>query len=793
MKSYLKFLSRNKLYTAIEAVGLAVSLAFVILIGISVADQLRIRLDTPPGINLYSIGPDSYGTEYRNLELLSSIPEIKSLAAFRRVEFLADMNGEKDLVMTMIADPKILDYIPQQVIHGDIRSFQNGSGVLITESAARKLFPGKDPIGESVTIANIGIEGEEETPVSEQIVAVIGNPSYSILDDFELMLSFRSKIPAVVEIVESDLFNTGNGQFVNVLADMQQGFDMEEFSSKYMDLFDQYVNRGDETKPMATAFTDIFFSSDSYEGLRQGNRLYIIVLVILGLILLLSALLNYVNLNLAVSGERAKEMATRQLVGASRKSVIFKGVAESTLFTLICFVFAVLLAEWLVPLLNGLRPEGLTIPFHIPFSGTFFLISLALILAIGFLSGIIPAVVTASYRPLDVVTGQIRRKRKMGLNQVFIVFQTVLSILFIVASITVEAQLRFMLKQDVGTTPVKNLYYFWPGLYEPITGLGNSMATYSQVKSIGYGEGFPTRTWGLEFGPEGAIYNTIGCDSVAFRMLGFRIKEQWGESIPGTFWLTEEGRNYIGVTEEDSNPSRLWGAYPNPEITSIGGVLEDFRSSPVNGAPRLGFGTEIQALSAVKIASPEMLSGLWLETGGDRAEFDRWFKGYIRSFYHDTKGISNILTFPGVLCGYLDEIIAREYDDLKQYVRLIEIFTLVSVLLSILGMIAMSTWFAASHAKDVAVRKVFGSTVTFEVKRLGRIFLVLTLIAIAIGIPLSIWMVGRFLERYPERISGYWWIFVLAVVLTLAMAFASVLWQTLKAARTNPALELKKE
>ena len=793
MKSYLKFLSRNKLYTAIEAVGLAVSLAFVILIGISIADQLRIRRDTPPGTNLYSIGPDSYGTEYRNMESLSSIPEIKSLAAFRRIEFLALLDGDKDLVMAMIADPGIVDYVPQHVIEGDIGPFRNGSGVLITESAARKFFPDKDPIGEYVTIANIGFEGEEETPVSEQIVAVIGDPSYSILDDFDLMLSFRSKIPAVVEIVESDLFNTGNGQFVNVLADMQPEFDMEGFSAKYLDLFEPYVTKGDKEKPMATAFSDIFFSSDSYEGLRQGNRLYISVLVILGLILLLSALLNYVNLNLAVSGERAKEMATRQLVGASRKSVVFKGIAESTVFTLVCFAFAVLLAEWMVPLLNGLRPEGLTIPFHIPFSGTFFLISLALVVVIGFLSGIIPAMVMASYRPLDVVTGQVRRKRKMGINQVFIVFQTVLSMLFIVASISVEAQLRYMLKQDIGTTPVKNLYHFWPGLYEPITDIGNALTANPQVNAIGYGTGYPTKSWGIQAGPPGALYSTLECDSTAFRMLGFRIKEQWGESVPGTFWLTEEARNYIGVTEEDSTPSRLWGDYPNPEITSIGGVVENFRSYPVNDAPRFGLGDEFQELCAVSIMSAEQFSGIWIEVRGDRREFEQWFKDYIRSYYRETKGLSDVLGFPGVICGYLDEIIAGEYDDLKQYVRLIELFTLVSVLLSILGMVAMSTWFAATHSKDVAIRKVFGSTVTHEVKRLARSFLVLTLTAIAIGIPLAVWMVRRFLESYPERISGYWWIFATAAAVIFAIAMGSVIWQVLKAARTNPAVELKKE
>ncbi|MBO6247674.1 MAG: ABC transporter permease, partial [Bacteroidales bacterium] len=235
MKSYLKFLSRNKLYTTIEAVGLIVSLAFVILIGISVSDQLRIRREMPPGTNLYSMGPDSYGTEYRNLERLSSIPEIKSLAAFKRIEFLALLDGDKDLVMAMIADPGIIDYVPQHVIEGDVEPFRNGNGVLITETAARKFFPDKDPVGEYVTIANIGVKGEEETPVQEQIVAVIGDPSYSILDDFDLMFNFRSQIPAVVEVVESDIFNTGNGQFVNVLADMQPGFDLQAFSAKYLD------------------------------------------------------------------------------------------------------------------------------------------------------------------------------------------------------------------------------------------------------------------------------------------------------------------------------------------------------------------------------------------------------------------------------------------------------------------------------------------------------------------------------------------------------------------------------
>jgi putative ABC transport system permease protein len=152
-----------------------------------------------------------------------------------------------------------------------------------------------------------------------------------------------------------------------------------------------------------------------------------------------------------------------------------------------------------------------------------------------------------------------------------------------------------------------------------------------------------------------------------------------------------------------------------------------------------------------------------------------------------------VLSLPGSICGYLDEILASDYDDFKQYVRLVEVFTLVAVILSILGMIAMSVWYASSNAKTVAIRKVFGSTEAEEVKRISGSFLLHTLISVAIGIPLAVLMVGRFLENYPERISGYWWIFAATTLLSVVIALVSVFWQTLKTARTNPAIELKKE
>ena len=105
----------------------------------------------------------------------------------------------------------------------------------------------------------------------------------------------------------------------------------------------------------------------------------------------------------------------------------------------------------------------------------------------------------------------------------------------------------------------------------------------------------------------------------------------------------------------------------------------------------------------------------------------------------------------------------------------------------------MSTWYASSNAKDIAIRKVFGGTIVTEVGRTIRSYMLMVIIAAVIGIPLAVYVIGHFLENYPERISRYDWVFLVSTLLMLVIAFLSVLWQTLKAARTNPAVELKKE
>ena len=142
---------------------------------------------------------------------------------------------------------------------------------------------------------------------------------------------------------------------------------------------------------------------------------------------------------------------------------------------------------------------------------------------------------------------------------------------------------------------------------------------------------------------------------------------------------------------------------------------------------------------------------------------------------------------------WIDETIAEAWKPARNNMRLVEIFMMLSILISLLGLLAMSTYYADEKSRDIAVRKVFGGTVDSEARRTIRDYMILVGIACLIGIPIAVYAAQEYLKDFIYRLEGYWWIFVSAVAITLGISLLAVLWQTLKAARTNPATELKKE
>jgi len=175
-------------------------------------------------------------------------------------------------------------------------------------------------------------------------------------------------------------------------------------------------------------------------------------------------------------------------------------------------------------------------------------------------------------------------------------------------------------------------------------------------------------------------------------------------------------------------------------------------------------------------------------TGEDKSYENQILQAY-REYRLETTGVED----PAWRYGFIRDINRKQLAPVHRTLRLVELFAALAVLISLLGLLAMSTYFADENTEQIAVRKVFGSDVSQETRRTVRSYMVLVGIACLIGIPLAAWASRLYLERFSYRIEGYGWVFVVAVLISLAIAFGTVLWQTLKAARTNPAVELKKE
>ena len=796
MKSYLKFLSQNKLYTTIEAVGLIVSLAFIIIIGSSIRDQLGIVYNVPDHNNLYLVGPASGGSivgEYRVKEELASIPEIQETAAFTIEQAMIQIAGENRLVAIGMMDPNLFGMIPLQVLSGSREPFESGEGVAITVSAARRFFPDRDPIGEALG----WLENPTSQPVPTRITSVIEDPSYSILGDFDFAVSLQSRLcPQATEVRESDMGHNSRGYVAYLFSRLHEGIQVDSvLNTRIRNLQGWFLSRDEKDARMLTAYDDIYLSEQTQFALRQGKRMYLSVLIALVILLLVSAMLGYVNLCMAVTGDRAREMATRRLVGEDQSHVFMRVLGETLLFVSVCYLLAILLALWIAPVLDSIRPTGLNVPFRIRPDGGFWLISGALVLLVSVLAGIAPAASCASFRPLDVVSGKIRRKRKMYFGKICIILQSVLAVVLIVMTITLERQLNYLKNADLGADMQEDLFFYIPGFVErgkDMNELADLFRACPLVREIGCATGYPTYVSNIQSGKQGML-KTIRCDSTAFAMLGFRVEDSFAQ-IKGSVFLTRSAANKYGIIRENDTPAGLYWAYENhPEYypSTVGGIIQDFRTIPVNGKDRY---QDADAVPIVEVsASSEYLGAFLIRTDPDHRAFEKWFRETIGAYCKEKYGFSDVFDMEYAKNDFIKDLIATDHDDMRRYVRLVEIFCLISILLSLLALVAMSSHYAGVNAKSIAIRKVFGGTILSETNRGVLTYMSWIGISLLIAIPLAVLVCDRFLQNYAEHITDYWWIFVAAALLNVILSLASVIWQTLKAAKTNPATELKKE
>ncbi len=811
MKSYLKFLSRNKLYTVIEAVGLAVSLAFVILIGSYVVQQYEVAHESPQWKRTFVLGSDEFlGLTYWDKEELEmNIPEVQ--AATRAALLWQPVIQEQPLQASGIeVDADFFQVFPEYyLLEGSLEDFVGKEDVLISASLARKIA---DQVGNDATVTpgstSTVTPGSTGSLIGQVIkVDKVDRTIKGIYADFDGAFFMPADI--ITNITNS--WAAEQGKVFNSIGNYTTWFrvredaDLADVQAKVKALMHKNYDAswGAEKVDAWKAYRmdEAFFFTGSSNGLtRTGNAQMLRLLTVVVLLLLLSAIFNYVNLSLALTGKRAKEMATRRLLGADRTGILWKYIGESVAFTAVSFAAALLLADLLAPMVNSLvstsDPDELMLGIgdtsvRLSFMMTpgYVLAYLAGILILGVISGLLPAFAASRYEPIDVIKGTLRRRNKMILNKVFIVVQNVLSVFLIAMALVMEVQMRHMLTRPMHAA-TDNLYYieYSAENYDAMRLFKDKVERLPFVTKAGVGRGIPgliNMTMGIKVDEEHHVdMPVIVCDSTYFQLLGMEVEEDFGHPLTHSMWMSRSAFNAAAVSDTSTVfPRRIRMNGAQPEF--IGGVVADYPTRPASESTQNPNGGVIVTRVEELYYANCLLIGT---TGEDKSYEDQILQAY-REFRLETSGVEE----PAWRYGFIKDINRKQLAPVKRTLRLVELFAVLSVLIALLGLLAMSTYFADENTKQIAVRKVFGSDVSHETWRNVRSYMVLTGIACVIGIPLAIWASHLYLQRFAYRVEGYGWVFVVAVIISLAIAFGTVLWQTLKAARTNPAIELKKE
>ena len=481
-------------------------------------------------------------------------------------------------------------------------------------------------------------------------------------------------------------------------------------------------------------------------------------------------------------------MATRRLHGATKGRIIGKYLLESLAFTTVCMVLGILLAEALAPLVNRLL--GGDIGVKVLLSPSYLLAYLLMVVVVALLAGIIPAAVVSRAKPIDVVTGAFRFRNKMVLSKVFIVLQNVIAIVLIALVITMEVQMRHMERRPVGCR-TENLFFI-ESILSGDEAFENDLLALPCVKRMGHSYGYPGgarmgSSWKRLNDPDNWIQvRYLMCDTTAFDMFGFDIKAMYGQ-LDERQWLLTQGllESQLGIPMEDFNPDSLGAWYKRNVGYDLCGVVGDFAITDAAHVVDETFG-------AVQIVGKEpMFRGVTyspvLEVVGDHAEARKAIMGVY------DKHMSKKSVYWEASADFIDNMLLQDLQGTKNKMRLVDMFMAVAVLLSLLGLVAMSTHFASEREKTIAVRKVFGGTMQSEIRRNLKEYIIMILIANVIAIPIAVWVCGRYLEDFVYRIDLYPWIFVVTVVLSFVIAIGSVLWQIVSVARVNPVMALKKE
>lgn len=796
MKYFFRFLKNNPLYAVINVVGLALSLMFVILIGDYTYRQFSIDKWHRNHERIYVLGTENGNSLMSWPDCAHSLkdryPEVEDVCCvymhngkIKHEDRVYEEAQGDNAGNIMLADSNFFRFFDFKMIDGDRETaLDSPEKCVVTESLAKALFPDGNALGQPLQIEGtryVFVSDDNGDPYDSSLVYTVSGVIKDLdktvfLNETAVIANFERAPQVLGYRLRNDLMASGPlGSTLSFLM-LRPGESLEDkiedltsYCIESIPVFNFYGNR----KAAIIPLDDLMFApQNTGAGLQTGDKSLLGILLAVVLAILMFAVTNYINLTVANTGFRAKEMATRRLLGSDGLGISLELIGESTLMVFISFIIGGALALLLEDKVAVLFKGKIDILKDINFSTVS--VSLLFIVLTGVISGIMPTVSLSRYKPIDVVKGSFRYHSKMVLSRIFIILQNVITMTMMAATLTILLQMSHLVKAPLGYN-TENIFRVSSDNPEVMR---NALKSQPFVQEIGsfsgtsldgnYRSMSPRKdkdnnnllvyltTWDKEF------IDIMGINLVKDNHLSGDVK-YINEELAGKLSL---GDGESEVTWGDGKVMQVAGIFSNFHMTNILDPYQPFL---------------ISVKDTDEIEDPNFM----VKTNGDPLA---WKK--LCDLIKEVDGTTEDLDWK---LQSVDDNIKASLNEEKNTMRIVSIFTGVAVLISILGFIGMSLFFIRQRKKEIGVRRIMGSTTNEVLSLLLTKFCAPLLVSFIFAVPLSWFIMDKWLESFSYRIGLSPWIFIASGAVSLLIAVVSIFFQTLHAAHSNPADAIRAE
>lgn len=809
LRNYLKTawrnLLKNKVFSFINILGLAIGLCCFLLISMYVLDELSYDKYNAKAGRIYRVNSDIiFGGTALNLPVTPDIMGATLKKDYPEVEEFTriyNSNGSKLIkkgteyineAQVTHADSTLFKVFTLPAIAGDLNTALNEPNtVVITESTAKKYFNTTNAIGKT-------IETNDNTSTLYKVTAVIKDVPRNSHFDFDFFFSMDN--------VEYDWNNYLSHNFHTYLL-LRPGTDHKTFEKKFDQYIDKYVipqaaevmkinsmeefeKSGNKLEYTMIPLTKIhLYSNRSFELSAGGNIQYVYIFSVVAIVILLIACINFMNLATARSANRAREVGIRKVLGTEKRQLIAQFLSESTLMVLIGLVLALIIAVLVLPLFNQMSSKTLTI--QTLFGWRFLPVLILLPFVVGLLAGSYPAFFLSAFKPIEVLKGKLKLgSRSGGFRSVLVVFQFWISIILIICTIVIFRQLNLIQTKNLGfnkeqvliiddayalnnnTDAFKNEVLRIPGVvsgtfsgFLPVTNSSRNDNTHWSSPVIDTKSGFNMQNWRVDYD----YFKTLGMEIKQ----GRAFSKEFGSDSTAVV-INETVAKIIGH-EKDAVGQKIYTLNDNREVITFNiiGVVKNFHFESLK--------QNIGAL-AFKLGKSTGLVSFKVETKN--------IQSIIKQVEAKWKAMAPGMPFNH---RFLDDSFDDMYRAEQRVSNIALTFAILAILVACLGLFGLASFIAEQRTKEIGIRKVLGLSTEGIVRLLSKDFLKLVLIAFVIATPVAWYFMHRWLEDFAFRVDIAWWVFALAGVLALCIAMLTVSFQAIKAALANPIQSLRTE